>query len=290
MSETTLETPNEDIPNEEIQGESQREPGSEVTDREPTEQGQEREQGSSQEQVSSEREPLSPDELEKRYENLKGALAEERGLRRKEQERLRRIEESIEEGRKAKEEPEIDIPDPNEDPIKYLEYDRNERIREAKERADRERQQRQQQRLTQTISEFEAEFAREKPDYNDALKHLLEDRSREIERFTRNPAVARQMALNDALALSQQAIDSGFNPAEALYESALSRGYKHSAPSTTDAQSQLEAVRKGQEAAKTLPKGGKARRALSLKEINQLPGDKFDEAIKALKAGKDYFG
>lgn len=242
---------------------------------------------------------VPPEEIERRYRNLQGALSEERESAKALRHRLQNMEAVIrtvlerDAAPQGQEAPKI--PDRNEDPIGYFEHkiaeleranaelrDGTTRTQEAMTREAAQRQ------FWEAVSRGEQAFREQAKDYDDAVGWLEQHRMRELELMLPDdhPAAIqaareggyesvqqlRVAALNnDRINVAQQAFQTRRNPAELYYSLARARGYQgRTAPQQT-ANGAIGAARAGQAAAKTLSSGrGASDGTLTVTDLAQL--------------------
>lgn len=275
-----------DAPTPELNNEP---PRQEAQAQEPPEGEPEQEQEQEQEQDDQQRLPY--EEVEKRHKQLQGALNEERALRRQQAERLQRMEtvfrELVEKQQQGgQQQASQQAPDPNEDPLGYLEHQNRQLMAEIdaiKQQTQQTVQQQQQsafeQQLEREIQRSANAFAAQTPDYNDAVQFLENARLSEI--ATMYPAESPQVQAwaeqqgfrdvgelheailhNERQQVAQQAIQFGMSPAERYYQFAKGRGWTGQAPQRQQAAPQqrqainpIEAARQGQRASRSLNNG-----------------------------------
>ena len=104
---------------------------------------------------------------------------------------------------------------------------------------------------------LEGEFRAKTPDYDDAVRHLITGRHRELEMAGyRDPAERQLILAEEARMLVAKAMQDGSDPAQMTYEIAKLRGYapaqgqqQPQAPSATD---RMQTIARGQQQARTL--------------------------------------
>lgn len=206
---------------------------------------------------------LPPEEIEKRYRQLQGALKEEREGRKKASERTDNLEKLLSqlvEQRKATAAPaqpvELptapqvpQIPSLEEDPIGHFQAKLAEQQRvidELRGTATKTQQQlakeAEDRQFWANVNAQEAQFRKAAPDYEDAMTHLATSRMAEYqaiypddspqavqfaaENGFKSVADLRVALLNqDGLAIAQQAMRMGRNPSQVYYDLAKQRGY-----------------------------------------------------------------
>jgi hypothetical protein len=187
--------------------------------------------------AEGEREPLSPEEVTKRNDSLKIALANERRERRALERRLQALEEGREargegdRGRRREAEPEAEI-DPDVDPIgalkqmraKVAAYEELER-QDQQTQAQAEAEERRFRQVEAQLAEHEADFRDDNPDYDDAAAFYAQSRARELLAYgipkDRVPGMLRK-EFNE---LAATAMKARKNPAGVVYGLSKERGF-----------------------------------------------------------------
>ena len=175
-------------------------------------------------------------------------------------------------------------PDKTTQPVDYFEH----KYKKLEQELAQERQWRQQQEATRqqqtqyqqfqyAVTQAAAPFINQTPDYGDAYKHVMETKYEEL-KLAGLPEehIPAQIATWEAQFAAHN-MNSGANPAERLYALAKRLGYQGKPKPKSEAETKLETVQRGQEAAKTLSGGGEAVE-LSLATLEQMS----DEQIRAL--------
>lgn len=272
-------------------------------------------------QGGDQRPPLSEAEVRQRYTNVTQALREERTSRREASRQLAELKGEIEQLRAGQgQQAAPQAPDPNQDPIGFLEHlAQQENARQAESAAQRqtrevqEAQTRAVHSLMSDIGERERDFALENPDYFPAVNHLRGVRAEQYKAMGYTPEVAEQLVTRDALQTSADLIRQGKDPAQAWYALAKQSGYKPgaapdpaapaaaaaaaagtpatpvapapAAAATGTAAEALEKIRAGQEAAKSLSgSGGDAQLQPTVEHALSLKGAAFDSYFDSLAA------
>lgn len=251
------------------------------------------------------------EELDKRYKQLQGALAEERAERKRLAEIARQYQQQP---AKQPEPPAPKIPDINEDPIGHFQAKVAALESQLAEAATAQGQTREQIAAEQVQRQFwghvqraEQEFSAKTPEYDAAVGFLEQSRVAELEFMFpdtveqswqiasqagyRSPAEMRAAQLNqDRTAVAQQALRLGVNPAEMYYNLALRRGYQPKAQPKSAPVTPVQAARAGQAAAKSLSSGAGAAGKdgpMTLEDITDLyltDPDRADKEFAKLKA------
>lgn len=212
-------------------------------------------------------EPLAPEELSKRYDNTRTALAEERRARRaveRELESYRSGERapSAPQQRQARVEPEADI-DPEDDPIgalkqmraKVAAYEKAEQ-QENLTATQQQAQERQLRAVEADLSEHEADFRDENPDYDDAAKHYAGARAQELMSFGLAPQQVQTVLRKEFVDLASSAIRARKNPAAVIYQLAKGRGFGTKVADEPKKPGKLDALARGQRTTSPLSRSG----------------------------------
>lgn len=251
---------------------------------------------------AQDRAPLPPEEVEKRWNDTKAALREER---RKGKERDRELAE-LRAQRTAPPAPPapapqtFERPDPETDPLGYLKYvearieagDAQAAEQQRAQHAQTE-QQRQVQEVVGRVMEYERDFAEDTPDYHDAMTHLRGVRAQHYIALGYDQNTAGQLVDRDALQTAHDLMRNGRDPAQAFYALAKQAGFSGKAPepaptppAPAPAPNALDRVKAGQKAAQTLSGsgGGSTNNELDVSSINRLEGAAFDSAFEKYRA------
>lgn len=165
------------------------------------------------------------------------------------------------------------VPDLEENPAEHIKHRLGELDTLKQQLAARQQQEimlmQQQQQEMAIVGQYREkakEFAEETPDFNDAYQHALAARSQQLKIL--NPSVPDEMIAQhirqEEMALVAQAIQTGRNPAQVIYEFARSSGYAPKAKPAT-AEDKLATLAKGVESSKAvgaIAGSGKATRSL----------------------------
>lgn len=237
----------------------------EVEERDDGEAG---EDGEGESKPAAAQAPLAPEEVTKRLNQTKTALAAERGRRRETERQLRDAlagREAAPRQQERRVEPEVEI-DPESDPLGALKQMRAkiaayETAAALDERTDAERAAREAQigRVEEAFQEHEADFRDEHPDYDAAAKHYAVSRAQELMQFGLDPAKIQPMLREEFASLAATAIRAKKNPAAVVYELAKGRGYSGQAADpgrVGKEKGKLADVARGQRATSPLSQGG----------------------------------
>ena len=116
------------------------------------------------------------------------------------------------------------------------------------------------------------EYSKEKPDFNDAYKHVANQRAAMIAASGVAPEEAMQRLRNDELWFYYEAQRQGKDPAEALYQLAQSMGYRGKG-----GEQKMQTLQKGVEASKSLGSGGAVSGNPTPEQIANMSDDEFAE-------------
>lgn len=216
-----------------------------------------------------------------------GALHEER-MRRQEIERESKERfEKLEQRLQLLANPPAPVPKFEEDPAGHLRHQvettqaelqairqSSEQSRQAQEAAQLERQ------IQEHTTASEQIFAKEHPDYIEAVKHLQAIADKNLQMMGMDDPTQRIAQIRqDALAMSFKALQMGKSPAEVAYNLAVNYGYKAAqAEQKQDAAKKVEAIQEGQKTA-SMPAGGTKQQTLTLDAIAQMDDDEFNQLV-----------
>jgi len=116
--------------------------------------------------------------------------------------------------------------DPETDPIGALKAARDE-LRKMREEAQRQQYEAQLNNIAHAAA---TQFQQQAPDYRDAYQYALRSRAQELRVLGADDATIPQILKREEMNLIATAVNSGRNPAEAIYEFAKARGYAKAAP------------------------------------------------------------
>lgn len=236
-----------------------------------------------------------PKNWEKIAQDKEAALAAERSRRKAEAKRARDLEERFArleaQSKGAQVDPFEDLAaklrEDDEDPIgdinglkavvrQFIAAQKAEREQEQ----TRSQSQRQFQAITSSMSEAEADFAAEHPDYFDAATHYRSERQAELEALGyAGEGLQRQLA-QDLIGVVHTAISQGRDPAETVYNLAKRRGF---------ASGQAQAADKLQKIADSTRAGARptgkpsGSGAMTAGSVSSLSGAAFDAAFAKLR-------
>lgn len=141
--------------------------------------------------------------------------------------------------------------------------------------------------LEQTVASRVQEFSKTTPDYTEALQHLLQSRAQELQMLG-VPQEQIDVAIStESTQLAMNALNSGMNPAEVVYQLAKMRGYtpKQAQAMKKEAE-KIVSIEKGQKAASTLATAPGGTDEVSLGDIEKMSDEEFDKYWDEKVAGK----
>lgn len=220
-----------------------------------------------------------------------GALHEERMKRKELQEKVTKMEQTFQQFQERLKQPEPQIPAFEEDPLSHLKA-QQEQFEAWKRQQDQMTVQqqayaKQQEEANKVISQYRAlanEYKSQTPDFDAAYTHLRQSRYDEYVAAGYPPEQAQSFVIEDEFQIAAKAIQDGVNPGERLYALAKVRGYQRPVdkPAEPNAAEKMEALARGQAAAKSLSGGGTGKAELSLEALAEMSGDEFDKAWEKL--------
>lgn len=190
---------------------------------------------------------------------LQQTLEEERQARRALEEKFTALQEQL--TAKAAPPPEVP-PDPELDPLgsmmhqlKTLNAQVESMTAARTQDSTQQEQQKQFEKFVQSAREVRDEFVKTTPDFNDAYQHIRNVRTEDLRAVGVPAADINKLLLQDELALTQSAFQTGKNPAQEMYNMAKRYGYTAKAPAPA-ANAKIEELQKGMEAAKQPARAG----------------------------------
>ncbi len=138
----------------------------------------------------------------------------------------------------------------------------------------REQQAQSEQQMFTAIASQVNEFKKATPDYDDALAHVLEARKQELIAMGAPEYEAQNRVAMEAQEIAVNALRSGQNPGQVVYQLAKLRGY-----GAKQTAAKLATIEKGQQAASSLASvaGVGEGPGVSLAEIDSMSEDEFDK-------------
>jgi len=200
-----------------------------------------------------------------------------------------------------------EIPEFAENPLGHLAY----RLQQAEQQLAQQTQQTQQQnmmtqeqlqaqaqaqQIQRATAAYEAEFAKAKPDYYDAVNYLTQKRISELQLFgIYDPQTIQQDIAKNVQGLALTAMNAGKNPAEVAYQLAFVSGYKPKQPPSGQMQQgqppagafdvnnlSLRTVQQGMTAAQTLGGPSEVKPDPTVEALLKAEGAEFDAMWKKI--------
>jgi len=231
-----------------------------------------------------------------------GALAEERNRRKEAEEKARQLE--MQQARmeerirmwQQQQQPRAQQPQQPPNPDQDIFGAVNHVMRTQQQMAQELNASRQQQAQREALTQLEQwgghqqnEFAKQTPDYFEALQHLRQSRGNELQAFGLNPQQTAAQLLQEERQLLSFAAQQRRNPAEMAYAFAQQRGYRKGAGNgQNNPAQQLDRINAGQQAARSLSGvGGNAGGGapVGVEELLKMPMSEF-AAYKAKNPAK----
>lgn len=232
---------------------------------------------------------------EEKYQELQIALRQERAGAREAKAELEAIKarlaevdalkEELTERRRLKAEQEMRAKF-EENPAEYLREQVEANNRKIEEMTTKEQETLQkyeaEQRLTMTIATQAQQFAKEAPDYHDALNFVRDRRMKEYDLWGVPPEAREQAFLQESIQLGAQALQQGRNAAQTVYELAKTWGYAGKLTQSVEAsaESKILQMQNGAKAAATLSTGTAPPRESLLSRVEDMDDDEFESFWK----------
>jgi hypothetical protein len=213
------------------------------------------------------------------------ALHQERQRRQEQDRKLAILEDRLsrlQEGLTPKEQEEV--LDVNENPIEYFQRE-NQKLKEQLEEINSFREQSvQQTQQHQQMQQFKTayasaaqEYAKQQTDFSDAYKFVVESRMTELQTLGYDQQQAAIIAQNDEAAFVSKAFQDGVNPAERVYQLALTRGYKKQG-NTQKPDVDLETIEKGVKDSKSVnAMAGSPSKPMTLESLAEMDDEEFEK-------------
>ena len=132
-----------------------------------------------------------------------------------------------------------------------------------------------------------AAFSESNPDFGAAYKHLAEQRTAIYKASGLDPRQIESSIQRDEIEVVQNAMQSGRDPAEAIYDVAKAHGYTNGPkPGKTEGEEKIETIVEGQKASTTLAGTGKTTAPISLEQLADMDSDSPEFS----KAWNEVFG
>lgn len=154
--------------------------------------------------------------------------------------------------------PREQVPNVEEDPVAYFQYEQAEKDQrlqrveqELYQRHEAERYQQYQSHVLNTYKSSVADAEKANPDFKDAYNFLINSRISELEAAGYPHTEAVQLTHNDEFNIVANAVRNGANPATVAYQVATARGYKPASAKQNGAD-KLDKIEQGQNENKSL--------------------------------------
>ena len=225
--------------------------------------------------------------LHETREELKAERKRNEEAQRKTDERIRLLTEAM--TRPAEQPKEQVIPDADKNPLDALKVSQQQLKELAEWKRNQEMEQQtnyQRQQLMNEAARLESEFVKATPDYVAASQFLSDSRRGELlASGMYHPNQVNQILKQEAMALAQQAIASGRNPAELVYAISKARGYALKAvePIKTDNEAdKIARIAEGQAANKSIGQAQGAQTSSGAKLDSKTLANMSDEEFQKL--------
>lgn len=192
------------------------------------------------------------------------------------------------------------IPDAEEDPLGYMQYQIKrqehalvEHNKYLTQRHEMEQRSMQENAFRQAYANSAKEFSQKSPDFTDAYAFLTDSKVKEYIAAGFTQQQANSFLIEDEMAVVSKAFADKINPAERIYAMAKNRGYSAGSTSKKAAPSKnLSDVKKGMANSKSLKAGGGQPndREAGAEDIDGMNFDEFDTYWNKLKASSKGMG
>jgi hypothetical protein len=185
------------------------------------------------------------------------------------------------------------IPDPEVDPLGYQQYEINslkkalgQQHQYLSEQQQRSQRVAQEQAFMQAYKNSADQFAQATPDFYDAYKYIVAEKTKEFVAAGYTPAEADRLVIEDEMAIASRAFQQNANPAERIYNVARNRGYTGKAKVAPANTKTIDSLKKGLDNSKSLKSGGGelGDRANGLEDIDGMNFAEFDNFWADLKS------
>lgn len=228
------------------------------------------------------RQPLAPEEYERRLSAATRDMREQRREIANLREMVQMRATPAEQRQTRMEEP------PADDPLATIEYLKT-RLKgydeqfDAQAKAEEEAQKRQgaQQQIARQMQEYERDFRSDHPDYDKAVEHFRKVRAEELAEEGLGGQDLNNALVEGLVSAVARAIRAGKDPAEVVYKLAKNRGFGVDGDTK-----KLQTITRAQEAGKSLSNAGgrTGDGELTFDYVSSLKGKEFSEAFAKLKA------
>ena len=224
------------------------------------------------------------------------ALQEERQKRKELQEQLKQLQAQMQAFQQQMQQPQEgnqegeaeQPPNPEEDPLGYIEY-----VGKQQQKTEQEIRQMQQQyqvnAMLQHGEQLAAQYRQQVgPEiYDKAFDHVVQSRANELKAYGYPEEAVQQMLQQELMAGMLTALQTGRNPGELLMEFAKARGFNPEAikEQLEAPKKKAEMIQKGQAHSRSLVDGGKGNTApLSAEKLANMSQEEFEAYVR--KSGK----
>jgi len=210
------------------------------------------------------------------------ALHEARGMTKQLREQLQRSEQSRQQMEARLQQmmerlapPAPQAPAFDENPAENLRHEVTQTKAQLEQLTTHQRQQQQEQQFASWYQNEAARFESQTPDFRDAYNSFIQARASELENAGLPAAEIAKRVRQEEMMLATTAAQVGMNPAQLIYQTAVSKGYKRAqapAPQTN----KLEQVANGIKSSKSLSQvRGSAPENLTLEYLANMPDHEF---------------
>lgn len=193
--------------------------------------------------------------------------------------------------------PQYQEPTYEDDPINYLlhQQQKTQYVIQQQQQVEQQRayEQEMQRRLGDFVNQYAMDaqkFTQNTPDFNDAYKYMIQNRTEELRAFGYSEAQVKTLLYQDELAIAAKAYEDGVNPAERMYAAAKYRGFK-SGNQISDNAKKVNDYNRARENTYSLNSGGggksgssgltlEAIAAMSDEDFGNLPKGVWDKLMK----------
>jgi hypothetical protein len=136
-----------------------------------------------------------------------------------------------------------------------------------------------QRQIQAVVAQAEAAYRSIKPDYDDAIRHVVQARARELALYGLSPGEINNALGNEVAEIVKSAISQGKDPAELGYAIAIERGYRPTGAETGGGQAQrtIDAVATAKQQSRSLGQAaGSTPQQLNADAIIAMPPDEFE--------------
>lgn len=141
--------------------------------------------------------------------------------------------------------------------------------------------------LARDVTQQEAEYAAQTPDYHKALEHLKSAEMQALMALGHDQQSAANVVQQNIIGMAWSLRQQGASIPERVYALAKARGYN---PQAVTAQQRMQTTQRGVAAAKSLGSGGNVTNNLSLETLANLPADEFATLVSDDKAWRKLMG